>query len=52
MANDIYNRTLEHRSLTGHVIKAIVKQLCNHPLLTKIIYLVVTTEDFIYASAV
>jgi hypothetical protein len=47
MADDIYNGTLEHRSLTDHAIKAIVKQLCKHPLLTKMIYPVVTTEDFI-----
>jgi hypothetical protein len=47
MADDIYNSTLEHRSLTDHAIKAIVKQLCKHPLLTKMIYPVVTTEDFI-----
>jgi hypothetical protein len=47
MADDIYNGTLEHRSLTDHAIKAIVKQLRNHPLLTKMIYSVVTTEDFI-----
>jgi hypothetical protein len=43
MADDIYNGTLEHRSLTGHAIKAIVKQLRKHPLLTKMIYPVVTT---------
>jgi hypothetical protein len=47
MADDIYNGTLEHRSLTYHAIKAIVKQLRKHPLLTKMIYPVVTTEDFI-----
>jgi hypothetical protein len=47
MANDIYNGTLEHRSLTDHAIKAIVKQLRKHPLLTKMSYPVVTTEDFI-----
>jgi hypothetical protein len=47
MADDIYNGTLEHRSLTDHAIKAIVKQLRKHPLLTKMIYPVVTTEDFI-----
>jgi hypothetical protein len=47
MADDIFNGTLEHRSLTDHAIKAIVKQLRKHPLLTKIIYPVVTTEDFI-----
>jgi hypothetical protein len=47
MADDIYNCTLEHRSLTDHAIKAIVKQLRKHPLLTKMIYPVVTTEDFI-----
>jgi hypothetical protein len=47
MANDINNGTLEHRSLTDHAIKAIVKQLRNHPLLTKMIYPVVTTENFI-----
>jgi hypothetical protein len=47
MADDIYNGTLEHRSLTDHAIKAIVKQLRKHPLLTKIIYPVVKTEDFI-----
>jgi hypothetical protein len=47
MADDIYNGTLEHRSLADHAIKAIVKQLRKHPLLTKMIYTVVTTEDFI-----
>jgi hypothetical protein len=47
MADDIYKGKLEHRSLTDHVIQAIVKQLCKHPLLTKMIYPVVTTEDFI-----
>jgi hypothetical protein len=47
MADDIYNDTLEHRSLTDHAIKSIVKQLRKHPLLTKMIYPVVTTEDFI-----
>jgi hypothetical protein len=29
--------------LTDHAIKAIVKQLCKHPLLTKMISPVVTT---------
>jgi hypothetical protein len=43
MADDIYNGTLEHRSLTDHDIKASVKQLRKHPLLTKMIYPVVTT---------
>jgi hypothetical protein len=47
MADTIYNGTLEHRSLTDHAIKAIVKQLRKHPLLMKIINPVVTTEDFI-----
>jgi hypothetical protein len=52
MADDIYNGTLdngtlEHISLTDHAIKAIAKQLRKHPLLTKMIYPVVTTEDFI-----
>jgi hypothetical protein len=47
MADDIYNGTLEHRSLTDHAIQAIVKQLRKHPLLTKMISPVVTTEDFI-----
>jgi hypothetical protein len=47
MAYAIYNGTLEHRSLTDHAIRAIVKQLCNNPLLTKMISPVVTTEDFI-----
>jgi hypothetical protein len=47
MADDIYNGTLEHRSLTDHAIQAIVKQLRKHPLLTKKISPVVTTEDFI-----
>jgi hypothetical protein len=45
MADDIYNGTLEHRSLTDHAIKSIMKQLRNHPLLTKMMYPVVTTED-------
>jgi hypothetical protein len=47
MADDIYNGTLEHRSLTDHAIKAIVKQFSKHPLLTQMIYPIVTTEDFI-----
>jgi hypothetical protein len=47
MDDDIYNCTLEHRSLTDHAIQVIVKQLRNHPLLTKMISPVVTTEDFI-----
>jgi hypothetical protein len=47
MADDIYNDTLEHRSLTDHAIKSIVKQLRKQPLLTKMIYPVVTTEDLI-----
>jgi hypothetical protein len=47
MAGDIYNGTLEHRSLTDHAIKAIVKQLRKHPLLTKMISQVVMTEDLI-----
>jgi hypothetical protein len=47
MADDIYNGTLEHISFTDHAIKAIVKQLRKHPLLTKMIYPVVKTEDFI-----
>jgi hypothetical protein len=46
MADDIYNGTLEHISLTDHAIQAIVKQLRKHPLLTKMISPVVTTEDF------
>jgi hypothetical protein len=47
MADAIYNGTLEHRSLTDHAIRAIVKQLRKHPLLTKMISPVATTEDFI-----
>jgi hypothetical protein len=47
MADAIYNGTLEHRSLTDHAIRAIVKQLRKHPLLTKMISPVVTTEAFI-----
>jgi hypothetical protein len=47
MADDIYTGTLEHRSLTDHAIKAIVTQLCKHPILTKMINKVVNTEDFI-----
>jgi hypothetical protein len=43
MADDIYNGTLEHRSLTDHAIRAIVKQLHKHPLLMKMISPVVTT---------
>jgi hypothetical protein len=46
MADDIYSGTLEHRSLTDRAIKAIVKQLRKHPLLTKMISPLVTTEDF------
>jgi hypothetical protein len=47
MADDIYNGTPEHRSLTHHATNAIVKHLRKHPLLTKMINPVVTTEDFI-----
>jgi hypothetical protein len=47
MADDIYNGTLEHRSLNDNAIESIIKQLRKHPLLTKMIYPVVTTEDFI-----
>jgi hypothetical protein len=47
MADAIYNGTLEHRSLTDHDIRAIVKQLRKHPLLKKMISPVVTTEAFI-----
>jgi hypothetical protein len=47
MADDIYNGKLEHRSLIYHNIKAIVIQLGKHPLLTKMIYPVETTEDLI-----
>jgi hypothetical protein len=46
IADAIYNGTLEHISLTDHDIRAIVKQLRNHPLLTEMISPVVTTEDF------
>jgi hypothetical protein len=47
MADDIYNGTLEHISLTDHAIKSIVKQLRKYPLLTTILYPEVKTEDFI-----
>jgi hypothetical protein len=47
MADAIYNGTLEYRSLTDHDIRAIVKQLGKHPLLTKMISPEVITEDFI-----
>jgi hypothetical protein len=47
MADAIYNGTLEHISLTDPALRAIVKQLRKHPLLTKMISPVVTTEDFI-----
>jgi hypothetical protein len=47
MADAIYNGTLEHISLTDPDIRAIMKQLHKHPLLTKMISPVVTTEDFI-----
>jgi hypothetical protein len=47
MADDIYNGTLEHRSLTDHALQEIMKQLRKHPLLTKMISPVVTTEDFV-----
>jgi hypothetical protein len=47
MAYYIYNGTREHRSLTDHAIQEIVKQFRKHPLLTKMISPVVTTEDFI-----
>jgi hypothetical protein len=43
MADAIYNGTLEHIYLTDHAIRAIVKQLRKHPLLTKMISPVVTT---------
>jgi hypothetical protein len=47
MADAIYNGTLEHISWTDRAIRAIVKHLRKHPLLTKMISPVVTTEDFI-----
>jgi hypothetical protein len=47
MADVIYTGTLEHRSLPDRAIKAVVTQLRMHPLLTKMINPVVTTEDFI-----
>jgi hypothetical protein len=47
MSDAIYYGTLEHRFLTNHDIRAIVKQLRKHPLLTKMISPVVTTEDFV-----
>jgi hypothetical protein len=47
MDDAIYNGTLEHRSPTDSAIKAIVTQLRKHPILMKMINLVVTTEDFI-----
>jgi hypothetical protein len=47
MADYIYNGTLEHISLTDPDIREIVKQLRKHPLLTKMISPIVTTEDFI-----
>jgi hypothetical protein len=47
MADDIYNGTLEHISLTDPAIRAIVKQLRKHTLLTNMISPVVTTKDFI-----
>jgi hypothetical protein len=47
MADAIYNGTLEHESLTDPAIRAIVKQLRKHPLLTKMISPVVKTEDYI-----
>jgi hypothetical protein len=47
MVDDIYTGTLGHRSLTDRDIKAIVTKLRKHPLLTKMINPVVTTEDFI-----
>jgi hypothetical protein len=43
MADAIYNGTMEHRSLTDPAIRAIVKQLRKHPLLTKMISPLVTT---------
>jgi hypothetical protein len=46
MADDIYNGTLEHRSLTDHDI-CNRETLRKHPLLTKMIYPVVTTEELI-----
>jgi hypothetical protein len=47
MDDAINTVTLEHRSLTDRAIKAIVTQLRKHPILTKMIKPVVTTEDFI-----
>jgi hypothetical protein len=47
MADAIYNGTMEHISLTDPAIRAIVKQLRKHPLFSKMISPVVTTEDFI-----
>jgi hypothetical protein len=47
MDDATYTVTVELRSLIYHAIKAIVTQLRKHPLPTKIINPVVTTEYFI-----
>jgi hypothetical protein len=46
MAQDIYDRTLEHDALSYEAINAIVAQLCKHPAIDKILKPVVTPEDF------
>jgi hypothetical protein len=46
MAQDIYDRTLEHEALSDGSIHAIVAQLRKHPAIDKIIKPVVTPEDF------
>jgi hypothetical protein len=46
MAQDIYDGTLEHDSLSDGAINAIVAQLRKHPAIDKILKPVVTPEDF------
>jgi hypothetical protein len=45
MAQAIYDGNLEH-ALSDSAIQAIVKQLCKHPAIEKILNPVVTPEDF------
>jgi hypothetical protein len=46
MEEDILDGTLEHEALRDDAIKAIVKQLRQHPVIQQIIELIITVEDF------
>jgi hypothetical protein len=46
MAQAIYDGNLEHVALSDSAIKAIITQLCKHPVKEKILKSVATPEDF------